>query len=90
MTPEELFEALCGLADEVALEVRTVSAIAADGSPVVSGVCRLRERVWVLLSAADPLEQRIDVLAEGLRRQGGDRFEARFLPPAVRDRLDPP
>ena len=84
------FEALRTLADEAGLEVRPVPGVSADGAPIASGVCRLRDRVWVLLSDADPIEQRIQVLAGALRSQAGERLESRYLPPAVRDRLETP
>lgn len=84
MSPPELLEALLELAREVDLEVRRVAAAEAE----TSGVCRLRSRIWVLLSSADPLEQRIAVLAAALRDHAREACESRYLPPAVRAALE--
>lgn len=86
MSPEEVLEALDRLAREVGLEVRRVPA-AADAE-ASSGVCRLRGRVWVLLSPADPPRRRVAVLAAALREHAGPALESRYLPPAVRAQLD--
>ena len=64
------------------------SVPAADAQ--TSAVCRLRDRFWVLLSAGDPLEQQVGVLAGALRDHKGEACGARFLPPAVRAVLEPP
>lgn len=85
MTTPELFAALLDLAREVDLEVRRVPVEDAQ----TSGVCRLRDRFWVLLSAGDPLEERVAVLAAALRDHKREACEARFLPPAVRAVLEP-
>ena len=84
MSPTELFEALLALAREVGLEVRRVGSADAE----TSGACRLRERIFVLLAASDPLEQRIAVLARALRDHAGPACESRYLPPAVRAALE--
>ena len=83
----ELFSQLVDLADEVDLEIRRAgSGASGEGeAPVASGVCRVRGRVWVVLSAGDTVEERIRVLAEALRGHAGDRLEERWLPPAVRE-----
>lgn len=85
MTSPELFAALLDLAREVDLEVRRVPA----GDAQTSAVCRLRDRFWVLLSAGDPLDQRVAVLAGALRDHKREACDARFLPPAVRAALEP-
>jgi len=72
---------------ELGLEVRRVPR-AGEGAETSSGVCRLRERVWVLLSPADPPARRAAVLAAALREHAGDALESRYLPPAVRARLE--
>lgn len=84
MSPAELLAALLELAREAGLEVRRVSAEEAQ----TSGVCRLRQRIWVLLSNADPVEERVGVLAGALRDHASDACEARYLPPAVRAVLE--
>jgi hypothetical protein len=55
---------------------------------VASGSCRLRGRILVILAAADPLEEHVAVLARVLRLHAPDVCAARFLPPAVRERLE--
>lgn len=87
MSPEALLEALDALARELGLEVRRVPR-AGEGAETSSGVCRLRERVWVLLSPADPPARRAAVLAAALREHAGDALESRYLPPAVRAQLE--
>jgi hypothetical protein len=83
----ELLSRLTTLAGELGLEVREVRAGAAGDPPVASGVCRVRGETWVLLVAADGLEQRVEVLAHALKIHAGARLEGRYLPPAVRARL---
>ena len=84
MSPPELFEALLTLARELDLEVRRV----APGDTQTSGICRLRGRVWVLLSAGDPIEGQIAVVAAALRDHAAEACESRYLPPAVRAALE--
>jgi hypothetical protein len=71
MTPEEVLACLLDLARDGGLRVRSVGAGEVSSH---SGVCRLRDGVFVILVASDPLE---------------DQIEHRYLPPAVRGRLDP-
>lgn len=84
MSPPELLAALLELAGEVGVEVRRVPAEEARAS----AVCRVRDRYWVLLSAADPFPERIAVLARALRTHAAEACEGRFLPPAVRRALE--
>jgi hypothetical protein len=84
VSPPELLEALLELAAAVELEVRRVTSDEAQAS----GVCRLRNRIWVMLSTADPIEQRIAVLTGALRDHAREACEARYLAPAVRAALD--
>jgi hypothetical protein len=90
MEAPELLEALRELAQACGLEVQRVGRQPAfEGlSPSSSGSCRLRGKVRVLLADSDPLEVRIEVLARALRETAGAALEERFLPPAVRARLD--
>jgi hypothetical protein len=83
----ELMERLMALAGEGGLKVREVGAGADGDLPVASGVCRVRGETWVLLVAADGLEQRVEVLAGALKTHAGAFLEGRYLPPAVRERL---
>lgn len=89
MQPEELLERLLELARDAELEVRSVPGAPLGGGEgaAPSAVCRVRGDVWVVLSAADPLERRIDVLARALATHAPALLESRYLPPALRERL---
>jgi len=87
--PADLMRALLDLADEMALEVRSVRPRAVgDEAPVSSAVCRVKGRVWVVLSQADPVDVQLSVLAGAIRRHAGESLGGRYLPPAVRALLD--
>ncbi len=90
MNPLELRDALAELARELGIDVRVVTGASElePGIPVRSGSCRVRDEVWVILVSGDPLEEHIAILADALREHAGDALESRFLPPAVRARLD--
>ena len=92
MTDNELIGALLELAKDLELEVRVAGSALTPGieAPLVSAVCRVRGRLWVVLSTADPASAQIDVLARGLRMQGARALEKRYLPPALRELLAPP
>jgi hypothetical protein len=85
----EILSELIGFARDAGLEVRRVgrSSLADLEVPAVSGTCRVRGAVWVVLASADPLDLQIDVLSEALRTHAGDLLESRYLPPAVRERI---
>jgi hypothetical protein len=90
MNPTELRDSLADLARDVGIDVRVATGRpeTEPGMPVQSGVCRVRDAVWVILAGGDPVEEHIAVLAQALREHAGDALESRFLPPAVRERLD--
>jgi len=90
VTPGELRDELAGLAREAGMDVRVLTGPreAEAGLPVQSGVCRVRGRLWVVLAAGDPLEEQIGILAQALRTHAAAFLEDRFLPPAVRERLE--
>ena len=91
MQPVEVMEAFLQIADAAEIEVRSTRAGApgeADGA-TSSGICRVQGRVWVVLSHADPVEVQLEVLAQALREHAPEEVGRRFLPPAVRERLDP-
>jgi len=48
----------------------------------------VRGRWWVVLSRSDPPGLQIDALARALRQHAGEQLESRWLPPAVRHRLE--
>ena len=91
MQPADVMEELLQIAEAANIEVRSTRA----GGPgetdaaAASGVCRIQGRVWVVLSHADPVDIQLDALAAALRDHARDEVERRFLPPAVRDRLNP-
>ena len=84
-----MLELLTGLAEEAGIPVRV--ARAGDSElPPRSGVCRVRGRLLLVVSASEPVEARIDAVADALRTHSAAWLEGRFLPPAVRERLDRP
>ena len=90
MTSAELVEAMLELAQEAGLEVRVVGRRRPGDVelPATSGICRVRGALWVVLSPAEPPEVHIDILARALRDHAGDFVADRYLPPAVRERLE--
>lgn len=88
MDPAEVLAFLVDLSREAGLQVRSVAGAPTE-LPVRSGVCRLRDGIFVILAAADPVEDRIAALAQALREHRPAALEGRYLPPAVRERLEP-
>lgn len=89
MESHELYRTLIELAREAGLVVRPIrGSSGGEGEPAAaSGVCRVGKATWVVLSAADATEDRIDVLARALREQAPEFLEQRYLPPALRERI---
>ncbi len=89
MEPTELMDSLLTLARDAGLEVRTVGQGGGGDldTPAASGTCRVRGAVWVVISARDPIELRLEVLARALRTHASALVENRYLPPAVRERI---
>ncbi len=91
MEKTEILEALLELVRDAGLEIRSVGAGAnrewGGELPPASAVCRVKDAVWVVLSAADPPEAQISVLAQALSEHAGDWLESRFIPPAIRELL---
>jgi hypothetical protein len=89
MSPAEVLEALAGLCREAGLDVRSVrGSPETAGEPVArSGVCRVRGALWLVLSDADGVEERIGAAVDALRMHAPDFVEGRYLPPALRERL---
>ncbi len=89
VTHLELLQALVELAQVTELEVRTLEPTRGTRLEfgVASAACRVRGEVWVVLSATDPVNVRIDVLAAALKAHRTDWLEQHWLPPAVRERL---
>ena len=70
-------------------------AFVAAGKPIVGAAFERGEFtaddtifVWLVLAAADPVEERIAVVVDALRAHAGELLEGRYLPPAVRARLE--
>lgn len=87
----DLLDQFLDLARAADLEVREVRSRPTGEGEIAtrSGICRVKDRVWVLLVASDGIEERIEVLAEALSLHARDFLESRYLPPAIRDRLGP-
>ena len=92
MTPAEILASLVDIAREAGLEVRALPARGAADADLAprSGVCRVRGRLLVLLSAADSVEDRTHALVHALRSAGPEALEGRWIPPAVRERIEDP
>jgi len=95
MEPEEVLNQLMDLATEAGLEVRLAGAVGGAGGsgpdgepPLESGVCRLRDRVWVVLSRQETPARLIPVLAGALKSYHLEWLDARYLPPAVREAIE--
>ena len=90
MQPAEVMEALLEIAASAEIEVRSARPGApADGDWITeSGVCRLRGKLFVVLSPSDSVEEQLDGLARALRDHAPRVLEGRYLPPAVRARLE--
>ena len=83
----DLLDQLSDLARAAGLEVRAIGRAGPGERETESGICRVNGVVWVMLSEADSLEDRVDVLAEALASHAADLLESRYLPPAIRERL---
>jgi len=84
----EILDRLVDLAREAGIDVRVLGRGGGDASPE-SAVVRVRGELWVVLAEADLPEQRIAVVARALREHAAPLLEGRYLPPALRDLLDP-
>ena len=88
MEADNLFDRLLALARAAGVEVRETKG-GGEGEPGPrSASCRLRGRVWVILVASDPLEERICAVAEALDQADPGWLETHYLPPALRSRLE--
>jgi hypothetical protein len=85
--PTEILRQLVELAEQAGITVRLLGASPTD--PLAgSGLCRLRGRLVLILAAAEPIDARIEAVADALRRHAGALLEERFLPPALRERIE--
>jgi len=90
MQLSEILAALLELAEEVDLDVRVLRGEEAHYTefPPTSSCCRVKGKLWVMLSPNDPVELHVRVLGEALRNEAAPVLEGRFLPPAVRAWID--
>jgi hypothetical protein len=89
MESPELLDAFLALAREAELEVRLLPKRSGEVEvPARSGACRLRGRWLVLLAPGDSVEDRIDAVVKGLRGLDPEALEGRWIPPALRARLE--
>lgn len=90
MEGEALLDLLVELARQAGIQVRVMPRSAEELQPAPrSGFCRIRGAPWLLLAAGEPLEDRLEAAARAVRALGPEALEGRYLPPAVRERLDP-
>ena len=85
MEPAELLTHLVALAGEAGIRVR---AAAGAEAALESALCRVRGELWLVLVPSDPLEHRIRVVVRALREHAPALLEERWLPPAVRARVE--
>lgn len=86
--PDDLLGRLLALARSAGIEVRETKGAGEGESGPHSGSCRLRGRLWVVLVASDPLEERIRAVADALDQADPGWLETHYLPPALRTRLE--
>ena len=88
MGPEDLLDPLLALARAAGVEIRETKGAGDSESGLRSASCRLRGRLWVILVAADPLEERIFALADALDEADPGWLETHYVAPALRSRLE--
>lgn len=90
MEPEAVLDGLVEIAREAGVTVRVLpQAAAREGEPLpASDVCRIRGAPWLLLAAGESLEDRIAAAVRAVQRFAPEIADTRFLPPAIRARLE--
>ena len=91
MDAAAILDRLIELAQEAGLRVRVIPASAArEGERLLeSGLCRIGGQWWLVLSAGEPIDARIESSVRALRQHVGSAWlDDRYLPPAVRERFD--
>jgi hypothetical protein len=83
--PSEVLAHLVALAGEAGIQVRAASS---SEAALESALCRVRGELWLVLVPADPVEHRIGVVVRALREHAPVLLEERWLPPAVRARVE--
>lgn len=90
MEAQAILDALVEMAEEAGVTVRVLPrATAREGEPLPeSNVCRIRGQPWLILAPTESIEDRIGAAARAVQAFAAEEAERRFLPPAVRERLD--
>ncbi len=90
MKLEAILDVLVEMAEEAGVTVRVLSRAAArEGEPLPeSNLCRIRGQPWLILAPGESIEDRIGAAARAVQTFASEVAERRFLPPAVRERLD--
>jgi hypothetical protein len=87
MDESEVLRILLELAEEAKFEIRIAGRSTRQefevGAPG-SGICRVRGRIWIILSESEPARAQVEVLVQALKEHAGTLIETRYLPPAVR------
>lgn len=83
-------ELLLDLTREAGIEVKLVGGSTRTEFEMTStsALCRVKGKAWVVLDRGDPVEVQLEVLVQALRSEAAEWLEGRYLPPAVRDRLE--
>jgi hypothetical protein len=83
MKPEQVLEALEGVASKLGVDVR-YEALAASGVNGGGGLCKVKGQWWVLIDKKSTPAERVALLADALTRFDTSAFE---LPPKARELL---
>jgi hypothetical protein len=88
---QALLDFLVELVQDAGVKVRVIPRAGAEVDPAPrSGSCRIRGAPWLLLASDESLEDRIEAALAAVRAHALEALEGRYLPPAVRQRLDSP
>lgn len=85
MTPLEMLHALLALAAEAGIRVSSGRDAV---PPVEGGLCRVHGELWLVLVPSDPIEHQLDLAVSAIRTHAPTLLEDRWLPPALRGRLE--
>lgn len=83
MKPDQMYHALCELAEKLDIEVSEQN-FQASGIKANSGLCRIKGKAFYLMDKHKPIKRKIKLLAAELARQP---LEDIYIVPAVRELL---
>ena len=91
MERTELLDCLLDLAGELGIAVRRhkFRQGVTDEPLPRTGLCRVRGEAWLLVMEHEPIEDRIAAVAGALRESAPAELEGRYLPPRIREAIDP-